>query len=143
MILPDVNVLVHAHNADSPAHALARDWWDGCLAGPEGVGLAWAAVLGFIRITTNRRIVARPLPVADVMTWVAGWLDLPHIHLVQPSETHFERLRAELVKLGTAGNLTIDAHLAVLAMERGYTLFSTDADFSRFAGLRWINPCKP
>ena len=143
MILPDVNVLVHAHNADSPAHELARDWWDGCLAGPEGVGLAWAALLGFIRITTNRKIVARPLPVAEAMTWISGWLDLPHVHVVQPSDMHFERLRAELVKLGTGGNLTTDAHLAVLAMERGYTLYSTDADFSRFAGLRWVNPCKP
>jgi toxin-antitoxin system PIN domain toxin len=141
MILRDVNVLVHAHNADSSVHDLARDWWDGCLGGAEGVGLAWAAVLGFVRITTNRRIVARPLPVADVMSRIEGWLELPHIHIVQPSDSHFERLRHELERLGAAGNLTIDAHLAVLAMERGYTLYSTDTDFARFTGLRWINPC--
>lgn len=35
-----------------------------------------------------------------------------------------------------------DAALAVLAMERGYVLYSTDTDFARFAGLRWANPCK-
>jgi predicted nucleic acid-binding protein len=40
-----------------------------------------------------------------------------------------------------AGNLTTDAHLAVLAMERGYVLYSTDADFARFPALRWVNPC--
>jgi uncharacterized protein len=60
MILPDVNVLVHAHNSDSGVHEAARSWWDECLAGPEGVGFAWAMLLGFIRITTNRKIVARP-----------------------------------------------------------------------------------
>jgi toxin-antitoxin system PIN domain toxin len=141
MILPDVNVLVHAHNADSAVHALARLWWDECLAGPEGVGLAWAALLGFIRLTTNRRIVARPLPVGEVTARIAGWLDLPHVHLAQPSETHFARLRTELERLGTAGNLTTDAHLAALAMERGYVLYTTDADFARFPGLRWVNPC--
>jgi predicted nucleic acid-binding protein len=54
MILPDVNVLVHAHNGDSAVHAFARRWWDKCLAGSEGVGLAWATLLGFIRLTTNR-----------------------------------------------------------------------------------------
>jgi hypothetical protein len=32
--------------------------------------------------------------------------------------------------------------LAVLAMERGYVLYSTDTDFARFSGLRWVNPCK-
>ena len=58
------------------------------------------------------------------------------------SNTHFERLRAELERLGTAGNLATDAHLAVLAMERGYILYSTDMEFARFSGLRWVNPCK-
>jgi len=141
MILPDVNVLVHAHNADSTVHSRARHWWDACLSGPEGVGLAWATLLGFIRLTTNRKIVANPLRVHDVTARIATWLDLPHVHLAQPSDTHFVRLRMELERLGTAGNLTTDVHLAVLAMERGYVLYSTDADFARFPGLRWVNPC--
>jgi toxin-antitoxin system PIN domain toxin len=141
VILPDVSILVHAHNADSGVHAAARRWWDGCLAGSEGIGLAWAAMLGFVRITTNRRVVARPLAVRAVMAQLGAWLELPHVHVAQPSDTHFSRLSAELVRLGTAGNLTTDAHLAVLAMERGYVLYSTDADFARFAGLRWVNPC--
>ena len=141
VILPDVNVLVHAHNADSAVHESARRWWDGCLRGSEGVGLAWATMLGFIRITTNRRIVARPLPVRDVMERIHGWLELPHVHVAQPSDAHFARLRAELERLGAAGNLTTDAHLAALAMERGYVLYSTDADFARFPALRWVNPC--
>ena len=103
MILPDVNVLVHAHNADLAVHAHARHWWDEGLSGPEGVGLAWAALLGFIRLTTNRKIVARPLAISAVM----GELELarlPHVHLAQPSDTHFTRLRSELERLGTGGN---------------------------------------
>lgn len=142
MILPDVNVLVHAHNADSLVHREARRWWDDCLSGVEGVGLAWAAMLGFVRITTNRRVVARPLPVHEVMARLQDWLALPHVHIAQPSESHFARLRALIERLGTAGNLTTDAHLAVLAIERGYVLYSTDSDFARFPGLRWVNPCK-
>ena len=142
MILPDVNVLVHAHNADSSVHEAARLWWDKCLAGSEGIGLAWAVVLGFLRITTNRKIVSRPLNVGAAMTIIGGWLELPHVHIAQPSDSHFQSLRSELVRLGTAGNLTTDAHLAVLAMERGYVLYSTDADFARFSTLRWVNPCK-
>jgi uncharacterized protein len=52
-------------------------------------------------------------------------------------------LRDLLEPLGTAGNLTTDAHLAALAIEHGAELCSTDADFSRFAGLRWANPLEP
>lgn len=141
MILPDVNVLVHAHNSDSLVHDRARQWWDDCLSGTEGVGLAWAALLGFVRLTTNRKIVARPLAVGAVMDRIGNWLAMPHIHIAEASPRHFERLRAELERLGAAGNLTTDAHLATLAMERGYVLYSTDADFARFKGLRWKNPC--
>ena len=46
---------------DSPVHGPARRWWDGCLAGTEGVGLAWVVMLGFVRITTHSRILLRPL----------------------------------------------------------------------------------
>ena len=76
------------------------------------------------------------------MAQIQAWLDLPHVHIAQPSDTHFVRLRAELERIGTAGTLTTDAHLAVLAVERGYVLYSTDTDFARFKGLRWVNPCK-
>jgi hypothetical protein len=43
---------------------------------------------------------------------------------------------------GAAGNLTTDAPLAVLALERGYLLRTTDTDFARFPGLRWMNHCQ-
>ncbi len=141
MILPDVNVLVHAHNSDSPFHEPARNWWNECLAGTEGVGLAWIALLGFVRISTHRKILLRPLHVDDVMARIESWLRLPHIHIPQPSDQHFEGLREALSGLGTAGNLTTDAHLATLARQRGYVLYSTDNDFARFPGLRWVNPC--
>ena len=110
--------------------------------GAEGVGLAWAVILGFIRITTNRKVVARPLAVDDVMQRLEAWLALPQVHVAHPADAHLARPRAELERLGAAANLTTDAHLAVLAMEREYVLYSTDADFARFLGLRWVNPCK-
>jgi predicted nucleic acid-binding protein len=77
-----------------------------------------------------------------VLSRIQTWLDLPHVHIPHPSDGHFTRLRQALERLGIAGNLTTDAHLATLAIERGYVLYSTDADFARFPGLRWTNPCK-
>ena len=142
MILPDVNLLVHAHNSDSGVHESARQWWDQCLAGTEGVGLAWIVMLGFVRITTHPRVLVRPLPVADVLDRIESWLQLPHVHIPQPSSRHFSGLRANLEGIGTAGNMTTDAHLATLAIQRGYVLYTTDADFMRFRDLRWVNPCR-
>ena len=140
MILPDINVLIHAHNSDSPVHDKARDWWDGLLAGTEGIGLAWVTILGFIRISTHRSILLNPMTPDDACSRIEEWLQLPHVHLANAADGHFQRLRSHLQHLGTAGNLTTDAHLATLAVERGYTLHSTDNDFARFPKLRWINP---
>ncbi len=142
MILPDVNLLVHAHNSDSPVHGPARRWWDGCLAGTEGVGLAWVVMLGFVRITTHPRILLRPLAVGDVLGRIESWLRLPHVHVPHPSDRHFTGLRANLERIGTAGNMTTDAHLATLAQQRGYVLYTTDTDFLRFEGLRRVDPCR-
>jgi uncharacterized protein len=140
MILPDVNILIHAHNSDSPVHERARAWWDARLAGAEGIGLSWVTMLGFVRICTHRRVLDRPLRVTDVLDRLRSWLSLPHVHVPEPSDRHFDLLADLLGKLGVAGNLTTDAHLAALAIDRGYVLVSTDSDFARFPGLKWLNP---
>ncbi len=140
MLLPDVNVLVHAYNPRSPKHAEASEWWASTLSGERPIGLPWATVLGFIRIGTNRRILANPLPVQDAVRRVKSWLSRPRVQLLQPTDRHAEILFGLLEHLGTAGNLTTDAHLAALAIEYQAELVSTDTDFARFPGLRWFNP---
>ena len=140
MLLPDVNLLVHAHNSNSPRYAAARQWWEVTLSEMQPVGLAWVTALGFIRITTHRGIFVNPLPVADAIARVRAWLEHPAVRIVTPSERHADILFRLLLHLGTAGNLTTDVHLAALAIEYRAQLVSTDADFARFPGLRWMNP---
>lgn len=140
MIVPDINVLIHAYNSDSPRHGAARKWWEATVAGPRPVGLAWAAMLGFIRIMTHRAILDNPMKVTDAIRRVRSWLDCSGVEVLMPGERHAEILFSLLEDLGTAGNLTTDAHLAALAIEYQAELASTDADFARFRGLRWFNP---
>jgi predicted nucleic acid-binding protein len=68
------------------------------------------------------------------------WLAQPCAVIVHPGDRHAAMVRQLLSPLGTAGNLVNDAHLAALAIEHGAELDSCDSDFSRFSGLRWINP---
>jgi hypothetical protein len=140
MILPDVNILVHAHNVHSPDHARIKAWWYSALTGARPIGLPWATILGFLRITTHRSIFKEPLPVATAFRAIRGWLALPHVQILAPGDQHAEILFHLLELLGTAGDLTTDAHLAAIAIEYQAELVSTDADFARFRGLRWFNP---
>ena len=140
MIIPDINILVPAYNSDSPRHRSAREWWQRTLGERRPVGMPWATALGFIRIMTHRGILENPMPVSGAIRRVRAWLDHPRIQVLTPGDHHAEILFRLLEDLGTAGNLTTDAHLAALAIEFQAELASTDTDFARFPGLRWFNP---
>lgn len=142
MILPDINLLLYAHNTRAAQHSKAIRWWNQCLQGHEGVALAWAVVLGFVRIATHPRVFQRPMTVEDAVGRIEEWLSLPHVQLVHPARTHLQTWSSLLRGIGTAGSLTTDAHLAALAIDRGLILHTTDSDFARFPGLKWTNPLK-
>jgi predicted nucleic acid-binding protein len=83
-----------------------------------------------------------PMYPADAIRRVKTWLAVPTVHIITPGDDHAGMLFQLLQELGTAGNLTTDAHLAALALEYRAELASTDSDFSRFTGLRWQNPLR-
>ena len=140
MIIPDLNLLIYVHNAADERHAAARRWWEGCLNGDEPVGVAWVTVLGFVRLTTHRHVLVTPLSVATAAGLAEGWLAQPVVRVPVPGRDHARHCFGFLRKLGVAGNLTTDAHLAALALDYPAELHSTDTDFARFSGLRWRNP---
>jgi len=138
--LPDVNLLLYAYDSESPRQAAAREWLEDTLSGAETVAFAWAVIVGFIRIATNPAIFRQPLDAGGALDLADSWLARPAVTVVHPTDRHAAVLRDLLTPLGAAGNLTSDAHLAALAIEHGATLCSSDNDFSRFAGLRWVDP---
>lgn len=140
MILVDANLLLYAVNRDLPQHHGARRWLEATFSGGETVGLPWVVVLAFLRLSTNTRVFEQPLSVAAATGYIEEWLALPTVTAVAPGDAHWSILRNLLADAGTGGNLTTDAHIAALALERGCTVCSTDQDFTRFAGVRHVNP---
>lgn len=140
MKIVDLNLLIYAINSDAPLHDDARKWLERSLSGNETFGLTWVVILGFIRITTNPRIMPNPLSPETAMAVVEEWLDISTVRIVPPTERHWNIFKRIVKPLGTAGNLTTDAHLAALAVEHGATIYTTDNDFSRFQFLDWVNP---
>ena len=140
MILPDTNLLIYSVNRNSPSHRAARAWLEKTLSGGEQLLLAWVAILGFLRITTRTGLHDQPLTVDAACTFVEAWLNHPSVYIAHPGPEHGLILSRLLRQVGTAGNLTSDAHLAALAIEHDAQLASADSDFARFPGLRWQNP---
>lgn len=140
MKLPDANLLLYALDERSLLHARARAWLEALLSGTEPVGFAWMVMLAFVRLSTRPQLFANPLAPAEAFAVVEGWLAQPCALVLQPTERHLAVLRGLVEPLGTAGNITTDAHLAALAIEHGGEVCSADTDFARFRGLRWTNP---
>lgn len=143
MIVPDVNLLVHAYNRNARAHGAAKRWWEDLLSRETTVvALPWVTLLGFVRILTHPRAFTDPMPVGLACGAIRGWLERPHVTILHPGERHLAILAGLLESVGSGGNLTTDAHLAALAIEHQAELHTSDADFARFPGLRWKNPLR-
>ena len=139
MLVPDVNLLVYAYNEDAPFHVAAKAWWEARLSSNEPVGLAWVAMLGFVRIMSNRRALLQPMPLVEAVGHCRTWLAKPNVRVITPGPSHLDIL-ADLLDGPVGSNLVTDAHLAALAIEHQAELHSNDSDFARFSGLMWRNP---
>jgi len=141
MILVDLNVLLYAVNRSASEHRAASSWMEATLAeGRHTIGLAWAVILGFLRLSTSPRLFPAPLTVDTATLFVDTLLGHPAVRRVQPGQGHWPLLRHMISLSGTGGNLTTDAHLAALALENDAIVATRDADFSRFPGIRVLNP---
>jgi uncharacterized protein len=136
VVVVDANVLLYAMDTASAHHDESLAWLERSLSGAEAVGFSWVVMLAFIRVGTTRSILPNALSVDEATAQVQAWLAAPAAVVVEPTMRHPEVLRGLLLESGAAGNLTVDAHLAALAIEHGGELVSYDRDFQRFRGVQ-------
>ena len=140
MIIVDANVLLYAYHPRAESHDRCRTWIEQAFSGEEPVAIAWVTILAFVRISTNPRVFEQPLLAREALAAVSSWLARPSVSVVEAGEACWEIFRQVVVDAQITGPLVMDAFLAALALENGATLATTDRDFSRFAGLKLVNP---
>lgn len=138
MKIADVQILFYAIDSTSGHHEIAARWFEDTINGSESLGLTWPTIHQFLRLGTNP---AFPGAMSDeeAIRWVADWLDAG-VEIVSDTDATWP-LFDELVSASARAlrNAIDDAHLAAVAISRGATLASFDADFVAFVdhGLRW------
>ena len=142
MIVVDITLLLAAVNTRAPMHKAARTWWEEQLNSDADIGLSWLVILGFIRLTTNGKVMPEPLLLADAIAIVDEWLRRPNVKTVAVTPQHWNILQNMLHAVGHGAALTMDAHLACLAIEHDAEIVTVDEDFTHFPGLKWRNPLK-
>jgi len=143
VILIDANLLLYAYHPKAVQHAESRAWLEASLSGPGLVRFAWLTLWAFLRISTSPRVFDGPLSTAEAEAALSSWLAQPVAGIVEPGERHWAILSDLIKRSQSTGPLVMDAVVAAIAIEHGATVCTTDRDFSRFTGLKWMNPLKP
>ena len=140
MVLPDVNVLVHAHRSDSVHHAACRAWLESVLGSDEAYGISELVLSGFVRIVTHPAVFSPPSSIADALAFASEVMSPEHAVTIAPGARHWEIFSKLCRDADARGNLVADAYLAALAIESGSEWISTDGDYARFPALKWRRP---
>jgi uncharacterized protein len=144
VILPDVNVLVHAFLVDSPRHRPYRSWLESVAAGSEELALHDAVLSGVVRVVTHPRIVDPPAPTAAALGFVEFLRGLTIARPVTAGSGTWEALTAWAARdLQLRGNLVPDALLAALGVAHGCRVATADRGYARFPGVRFFDPADP
>lgn len=140
MIVLDSNILLYRQHKHAHQHERVKQWLERLIETSEYICLPWVSIWAFLRISTNRRVHAEALTIQESADAVRTWLALPQSRPIDPGPRHVEILSRLMEDGQITGTRVTDAVLAALAIEHGATLASTDRDFARFEGLRWVNP---
>ena len=140
MILPDVNILVHAFRSDTSDHGTCREWLDRVVNGESRYGMAPQVLSSVVRVTTHPKVFVNPSGLDEVLRFCSLLLDQPHCVIVHPGGRHWEIFARLCIESDARGNLVPDAWFAALAIESGCEWITLDRDYARFSQLRWSLP---
>ena len=143
MVAVDTNLLVYAHRVDSEFHDAADRTVAELAEGRASWAIPWPCLYEFYAIVTHPKIYQPPTPVPDALSQIEAWLESPSLVLLHEDDGFFDALNRLLAASKVRGGAVHDAKIAALCVRSGVkTLLSADRDFSRFPGLKTMNPLR-
>jgi toxin-antitoxin system PIN domain toxin len=141
MIAVDTNLLVFAHRSDSPWHDVARECLRALAEGNAAWAIPWPCIHEFLAIVTHPRIYRPPTPPDRAVGQVDAWLESPTLVHLGEADTHWATLKGLVLSGRVDGPRIHDARVAAICTEHGVReLWTADRDFSRFPGIKTVNP---
>jgi uncharacterized protein len=142
MLLPDVNVLMYAHRAESQEHERYTEWLTSLATGPEPFALSELVCSAFVRIVTNTKIWKVATSTEQAFRFVEQLRSRANARTLCHGPESWEIFTRLCAVSKARGKLVADAYHAALAIEHGCEFVTADADFSRFPGLRCRHPLR-
>ncbi len=89
------------------------------------------------------RVLTHPragISVQEATATVNSWLELPHVRVLYPGDHHLRFYWQLCAASQVRGARLTDAAITAIAQEYGAVVYSHDRDFTRFPGLRYVDP---
>ncbi|MDZ8170720.1 TA system VapC family ribonuclease toxin [Microbacterium xanthum] len=140
LVVPDVNILIHAFRTDTAGHETYATWLRTTMRDGR-LGIADTIATGFVRIVTHPRIFAEPTPTLAALEFIDAIAARPRASWLHQGAEPWQHL-GQIARddSGVRGNLVPDAHIAALCLSNGAHLATRDRGFARFPGLRFFDP---
>lgn len=142
MYCVDVNVLVNAYVAEQKHSDLAFHELVRLRSGPRVVGILPIVATGFLRLTTDHRVLPEPSPIDEAVGFLDALLLSRFVRIVEPGPQYWSVFRTLVDEHGPIGPDMTDIHIAASAISLGAELISFDRGFARFHELQWTNPAR-
>jgi len=141
MIAIDSNILVYAHREDSSWHELANRSLTELAESGSPWAIPWPCIHEFLGIVTHPKVFRPPTPLRRALDVVDSWFEASSFHVIGETTGYWDELRRTLESGRITGPAIHDAKVFAICRLHGVReLWSADRDFSRFAGIRIVNP---
>ena len=141
MIAVDTNVLVYAYRPEAPEHGAAAAAVRRLLTGTDTWAIPWTVAYEFLSVVTQPRIWRQPASPPEALGALDAWSDAGGAVFLAEGGGHRAVLSRLIGQGPVRGGRVFDARVAATCLDHGIReLWSVDRDFSRFVGLRVVNP---
>ncbi|MBN8554194.1 MAG: type II toxin-antitoxin system VapC family toxin [Deltaproteobacteria bacterium] len=144
MFVVDTNFLIEAAIEDYPNHQGVRELLEKWRRGNVSWHCTWSIFYEFLRVTTHRQILPKPLTSEQAWSFLNLLLESSGFSMLVETLEHGGQIKEMASSMGELkGNLWHDAHIVALMRENGIReIYTFDVDFHRFKDIRVINPFK-
>lgn len=137
----DVNVLLAASHTRSTNHKRAVEFLERAATGPELFYVFWPTIMGYLRITTNPRIMQDPESLDRAVVNVNRLISERNVRAPGEGERFWEVYQGVAADGAPRANLVPDSHIVGLMLEHGVrTIWTNDRDFRRFRSIEAKDP---
>ena len=137
MIAVDTNILIYAHRSGFQEHQAALNLLTSLSEGSDLWGLPVFCLAEFLRVVTHPAILKPPSDFRAARLSLEALLESPSLRVLTPGDRFPKLLLETVAGARVTGNLVFDAQIVAVCREHGVeTLWSSDRDFARFAGIK-------